>query len=224
MGQFNATILTEKGLSLQMKAQMGIARLQFTRIGIGDGYASVPLETLDELVNELMSLPILEIKLTGEGQSQVKAAFSNTGLASGIYVREIGLFANDPDVGEILYSVANAGSFADYLPAENGTEVIEEVINFITVIGSASDVTAIIEQKALVTVDTFEAHVNDPSIHITRAEFDSQIASLRNEVQLIKSTFPDSFTRNLFTEDLSTINDIDLSRGYYNEAQTRLEV
>lgn len=223
MGQFNGSVLTDVGLALLTKAQAGTARIQFTRIGIGDGYASSDLKTLTELVNETKSLPILNINITGAGQSQVKAVLSNADLTTGQYVREIGLFANDPDVGEILYSVANAGSLADYIPPA-GIDVVEEVISFITVIGSASDVTATIEQKALVTIDTFEAHVNDSSIHITRAEFDSQIASLRNEVQLIKSTFPDSFTRNLFTEDLSTINDIDLSRGYYNEAQTRLEV
>ncbi|QQE75731.1 phage tail protein [Brevibacillus composti] len=223
MGQYNGAVLTEKGLQLQTKAQMG-ARLQFTRIAIGDGYPSGSLTTMTELVNETMSLPILELKNLGAGQTQVKAMVSNQELTEGIYVREIGLFANDPDIGEILYAVANAGALADYLPPPNGTDVVEEIVQFITVVGTASDVTAVIDSQAAVTVTTFNEHVNDSNIHITRAEFDAAISSLRNEVQLIKSTFPDSFTNNLFTEDLVTIDAIVLTHGYYNEAQSRLEV
>ncbi|XOS91867.1 hypothetical protein ACLMAB_26340 [Brevibacillus laterosporus] len=36
MAQFNETVLTEKGLSLLTKAQMG-ATLKFTRVAVGDG-------------------------------------------------------------------------------------------------------------------------------------------------------------------------------------------
>jgi hypothetical protein len=223
LAQFNGSILTNDGLALQLKAQMGMARIQFTRIGIGDGYATGDLVDLKQLVHEVKSLPILEIKKTGEGQYQVKAAISNSDLETGIYVREIGLFANDPDIGEILYAVANSGSLADYLPP-GGVDVVEEVINFVTVVGNAQDVTAIVEAKALVTVDTFNEHINNTNIHITRAEFESQIANLRNEINLVKSTFPDTFLNNLFTENLATTDAIVLTHGYYNEAQGRLEV
>lgn len=67
-------------------------------------------------------------------------------------------------------------------------------------------------------------HVNDDSIHISRAEFEAAISSLRNEVQLIKSTFPDSFTHNLFSKVFTTLDGVILTRGYFNEAQARLEV
>lgn len=60
--------------------------------------------------------------------------------------------------------------------------------------------------------------------HILLEQYGMDIANLKNRVQLIESTFPDSFTHNLFTEDLVTLDAIVLSRGYYNEAQSRLEV
>lgn len=172
MGQFNASVLTDDGLELLNKAQAGLERVQFTRIGIGDGYASAELHTLTALVSEKLSLPILEVKLVGDGQSQVKASISNQDLTEGLYVREIGLFAKGSTGEEILYAVANAGSLADYLPPSNGVDVVEEIFNFITVIGTAQDVSAVIEEQALVTVDTFNAHVNDTSIHVTAAEMD----------------------------------------------------
>ncbi len=74
------------------------------------------------------------------------------------------------------------------------------------------------------TLNPIVNHVNDDSIHITRAEFNAAISSLNNRVQLIESTFPDSFNHNLFTEDLVTLDAVKLTRGYYNEAQSRLEV
>lgn len=223
MGQFNGSVLTDKGLQLQSKAQAG-ARLTFTRIGIGDGFLPGNLQTLEELVNETKSLPILEIKNLGNGQTMVKALISNQDLTSGTYVREIGLFANDPDLGEILYAVANSGDLADYLPAPNGADVVEEIIQFITLIGTAEDVTAVIDSQAVVTVTTFDEHVNDTNLHMTRAEIETELAALRNRITLIESTFPDNFKNNLFTEDFATLDDITLTKGYYNQAQTRLEV
>jgi len=223
VGQFNGSVLTDKGLQLQSKAQAG-ARLTFTRIGIGDGFLPGNLQTLEELVNETKSLPILEIKNLGNGQTMVKALISNQDLTSGTYVREIGLFANDPDLGEILYAVANSGDLADYLPAPNGADVVEEIIQFITLIGTAEDVTAVIDSQAVVTVTTFDEHVNDTNLHMTRAEIETELAALRNRITLIESTFPDNFKNNLFTEDFATLDDITLTKGYYNQAQTRLEV
>ena len=43
----------------------------------------------------------------------------NTELTAGYDIREFGIFATDPDKGEILYSIATA-STSDYMPAYNG--------------------------------------------------------------------------------------------------------
>ncbi|WP_174769342.1 phage tail-collar fiber domain-containing protein, partial [Brevibacillus centrosporus] len=172
MAQFNGSVLTELGLALLTKAQTGATRIQFTRIGIGDGYSAEDQSKLTELVHEVLSLDILELKVIGEGQSQVTATISNKDLTDGVYVREIGLFATDPDEGEILYAVANAGSLADFLPPSDGINVVEEIFHFITVIGTVENVTAVIDEKALVTVDSFNEHVNDASIHVTSEEMD----------------------------------------------------
>lgn len=224
MAEFLGMTITNLGLQLQTKAQMGTT-LTFTRVSIGDGYATKEqLKGLDALVNETHSLPITEIRKVATGQVQVKAVLSNQDMTTGTYVREIGLFANDPDLGEILYCVANAGSTADYLPPDNGTDVVEEILSIKTLIGEAADVTAVISDQAFVTIDQFQDHVNDTNLHITRAEFESEIAHLRNRITLIESTFADSFTNNLFTEDLATLDAIELTSGYYNEALTRLEV
>lgn len=43
-------------------------------------------------------------------------------------------------------------------------------------------------------------------------------------IDMIEATFADSFTNNQFTEDLTTLDFIKLTKGYYNEALSQLEV
>lgn len=144
MAQYNRMVLTQDGLSLLAKGQTGVA-IVYTRATIGDGYLpdGTALNTLTALVHETKSLEISSISASDPGLVTVRTSLSNQGLLVGTYVREVGLFATDPDIGEILYCVANADDLADYLPPE-GTDVVEEVLNLNTIIGDAENVSAVI--------------------------------------------------------------------------------
>ncbi|UED75825.1 hypothetical protein [Brevibacillus sp. DP1.3A] len=52
----------------------------------------------------------------------------------------------------------------------------------------------------------------------------ADVSNLKVRVNTIESTLPDGFVHNNFNDDLSTISFIRVIRGYYNEAQSRLEV
>ena len=61
--------------------------------------------------------------------TQVHCSFNNQKLTSPMQFCEVGVFAEDPDEGEILYAYVNAGNKGDYIPAfsgEPGAYVIEE--------------------------------------------------------------------------------------------------
>jgi len=167
MPQFDKLVLTDKGRDLRAKAETGVT-LQFTRMAVGDGELNgQELKELESLISERASLDIVSMNVIGNGTSRVRAAIDNHDLESGYYVREIGLFAQDPDVGEILYSVANAGDKADYMPAYSGSEIVESIIDLITVVGDAQEVTAVIDESLVyVTVrDLLEqekVYLNDP--------------------------------------------------------------
>lgn len=152
MADFNGVSLTRLGSNLLAKAQTG-ATLTFTRIAVGDGLWSegVSPEDLTALVAEKITIPIQGHTVVGDGTSELRVVLTNTGLEAGFFIREIGVFASDPDLGEILYAVTSAGDRADFLPAAGGT-VVEEVINILTVIGNATNVTAVISD--LVTIAT----------------------------------------------------------------------
>ncbi|MGO0061837.1 hypothetical protein ACTID9_17720 [Brevibacillus fluminis] len=60
--------------------------------------------------------------------------------------------------------------------------------------------------------------------HAAIAQLSADTSNLKTRVNTLESTLPDGFTHNNFNDDLSTIDSIIVIRGYYNEAQSRLEV
>jgi hypothetical protein len=149
MSAFGGLVLTTKGRNLQAKAQAG-AQLNFTRIGVGDGeLAGSSILELNALKHEVKTLNITKLKSLTGGKAAVGGVLSNQGLASGFYWRELGLFAQDPDIGEILYCYGNSGVNAEYIPADGGPDVLEKSIDIISIVGNAANVTATIEQSLI---------------------------------------------------------------------------
>ena len=160
MGQFSDVRLTRKGLRLQAKAQTG-TKLVFKGIVVGRGYLDDNTDVLDmtelvEPVNDAVT-GIVANTVTGDGYSQIDAMVKSGG--TGFYLREIGLIATDPDEGDILYSYANAGDYADFLPAEVDG-VVTQYISIITVVGNAEDIDVNISAVAEVTREEFTALKN----------------------------------------------------------------
>jgi len=143
MADFRGTILTVKGRNLLAKAQTG-ATLTFTKIKLGDGLWSTDTDPtqLNDLVSPKLNLPIQDIKVVGDGTVRLRFVLTNTGLSQGFFMREIGIYAQDPDLGEILYAVAYAGDRADFIPSDGVTKV-ENVVDIYTVIANAQNVTAV---------------------------------------------------------------------------------
>ena len=103
MSVFGGLILTNKGRNLLIKGQLG-AVINYNRIAIGDGeLGGSSMIDLTVLKHEVKTLTITKLKALTEGRFVVGSAFTNNDITSGFYYREIGLFAQDPDLGEILY-------------------------------------------------------------------------------------------------------------------------
>jgi len=149
MADFNGTILTDKGRNLLSKALTGTA-LQFTKVSIGDGIwdDSVTPEKLDDLVSKKIDLPINELDVTGDGTARLRFVLTNTGLEEGFFTREIGIYANDPDLGEILYAVTYAND-PDYIPNDRVVKV-ENVTDIYTVVSNTQNVEAVINDTVVI--------------------------------------------------------------------------
>lgn len=169
MASFGGMVLTNRGRNLLAKAQAGI-QLNFTRIAVGDGnLVGSSIVDLNALIHQVKSLNITKLKTMTGGKAVVGAVLSNQDITSGFYFREIGVFAQDPDVGEILYCYANCGATAEYIPAGGGPDIIEKSFDIITVIGNASNVTATIDSSLIyASAQALTTHENNDAIHVKK--------------------------------------------------------
>lgn len=139
--------ITNKGRALLAKAQTGI-QLNITKIKIGDGTLTGQLP--GDMTDLISIKKVLEIKGLSSlivGEFLINSSFSNEGLVNGFYFREVGIYATDPVVGEILYCYGNAGVAAEYIPADAGAAVLEKYLEYIIIVGSASNVSAVINSS-----------------------------------------------------------------------------
>lgn len=174
MGAFGGLILTNRGKTLQSKAQAGVT-LEYTRIAIGDGQlGTTPILDLNALRHQVKSLPITKLKVFSGGKAVVGTVWSNSDLTEGFFYREIGIFAKDPDLGEILYCYANSGELAEYIPPGGGSDLIERSLDIQVLVGNAANVTAIIDSSLV--------YATKPDLDALEQTLTQQIETLENTV------------------------------------------
>ncbi|QID32291.1 phage tail-collar fiber domain-containing protein [Pampinifervens florentissimum] len=142
MANFSGMVLTKRGRNLLAKALAG-TNLTFTRVKLGSGQYNdnTDIENLNDLLQPKLALPIQSIEV-GDGTAKIRFVLRNDDLQEGFFLSEIGVFANDQDFGEILYSVAYA-SQPDFIPSSQTTR-IEIVVDVYVVVSNAQSVTATI--------------------------------------------------------------------------------
>ena len=125
MLMWNPSKLTTAGKALLAKAQAGQTSIQITKAQTGSGsYSSgeniesrtalkTPKQTFpiqNKVISDADNTVILKIAITNKSETET--------LSTGYDITEFGIFAQDPQKGEILYSIATA-STSDYMPAYN---------------------------------------------------------------------------------------------------------
>ena len=142
-GIFKESVLTKKGIALLAKAQAGRCTIKLTKAAAGDGsYTSgEDLTTRTALKSQKQTFPLTTTTVQNATNVFVKFIMSNHqdsgDLKNGYYVKEIGIFATDPDEGEILYALAIAETDQwDYMPAFNDLLPSTITIDFLPVVSS----------------------------------------------------------------------------------------
>lgn len=162
---FNTGVLTTRGLALLAKWQLGTVTPTITRAVIGSGSYSSGESITDRTALKSQKLSVgISTKYVQNGSTVLlKAIFDNTTVTTGFRVTEIGIYAIDPDIGEILYSMAVTADAAnaDYLPAYNGTYPSTIVFNYQIEVGNASSVTIQAGTGAYAPADDFNALSDD---------------------------------------------------------------
>lgn len=153
------TVITTRGLQLLARLASGAEQLEFTGVKVGTGI--VPDGTdpaqLMHLVSYKMDGMIADYGYDQETDDAfVVMQITNAGITSGFVMTEVGLFAMDPDRGEILYAYVDLSEDPNYImPEENGRAKTVQ-IKMHVVVGEAADITATINPLSQVTMEVFQ--------------------------------------------------------------------
>lgn len=150
MANFNSFKITDSGLDLLYKCQTG-KQLKFTKFMLGDGNYSGSIRDLSNLINPIKSEDIKRLSIAGVGTSKkliIGFDLTNEDISEGFYLREIGIFASDPDTNaEILVYYTNSGETADYIPAISTDTIMQKLMNAEIYISDVAEITAVIDSS-----------------------------------------------------------------------------
>lgn len=154
------TVLTNNGLALITKLVAAKATLEFSRVAVGTG--KVPQGVDPQAMINLNAYKMdAQISSYGVSPDQEDVAYivtqvSSIGVSAGFAVTEGGVFANDPDKGEILFAYLDLTEDPQYVYAETDSISKFVEITFNVLIGSVEKVTAYVTPGALVKKVEFE--------------------------------------------------------------------
>ena len=149
-GVYEEAVLTAKGIALLAKAQAGRCTIKLTKAATGNGSYSDGEALTNRTALKSKKQEFALITVTTQNQSNVYVKFiitnkQDTGnLKNGYYVKEVGIYAQDPDEGEILYALAvGVANQWDYMPAYNDLLPSTITMDFLTEVANATDVTIV---------------------------------------------------------------------------------
>lgn len=149
MAEWSNATMTDVGADLQAKVNAGRTKLTFTKIKVGSGVNATNPLALTDVISSKWETTNFVVKQEGKIVS-VDTFITNTGIHEAFRMSEIGLFAQDPDKGEILYAYLTDPE-PDRMPAEGGSVVVSQELTIGMVFSNTGNVSLNVNMGALVT-------------------------------------------------------------------------
>ena len=162
MATWENPIITNKGIALQAKLHSGTT-LSLTRAVAGAGRVEASdLQNQTAVTDERQELTFSTRSYPSEGKCTVPLKLTNTDVPETYVVTQIGIYAFDPDDGEVLFMIAQAAE-------DKGTEIPSnaEMAGYTSVwafniqYGQADGITVTVDPANAVTTEEVEAIVGE---------------------------------------------------------------
>ena len=190
MAEWSNATMTDVGADLQGKVNAGKTKLTFTKIKVGSGVNATNPLALTDVISSKWETTNFVVKQEGKIVS-VDTFITNNGITEAFRMSEIGLFAQDPDKGEVLYAYLTDPE-PDRMPAEGGSVVVSQELTIGMVFSNTGNVSLTVNMGALVTHEQLEAHNADANAHDKRfnaiiQQVNNMITSVDNSDSLAKA-------------------------------------
>ena len=149
-------VVTDKGLSLLAKLTQGNT-LDITRAVTGSGFvAPVLLNKQTEITSPQQSLTFKSVSYPETGKCAMPVTLTNEGLESGYDAMQVGVFARDPDAGEILFFIAQSERGTP-IPSETEMPGYSAEWTFYFQYGQADSVNVTVDPSNTITEEEMKA-------------------------------------------------------------------
>lgn len=204
MAEWSNATMTDVGADLQAKVNAGKTKLTFTKIKVGSGVNATNPLALTDVISSKWETTNFVVKQEGKIVS-VDTFITNTGIHEAFRMSEIGLFAQDPDKGEVLYAYLTDPE-PDRMPAEGGSVVVSQELTIGMVFSNTGNVSLTVNMGALVTHEQLEQHNDDATAHDNR--FNAIIQQLNNMITSVdnRDSLAKAPTLQLVKTLLSSLN------------------
>lgn len=184
MAEWSNATMTDVGADLQAKVNAGKTKLTFTKIKVGSGVNATNPLALTDVISSKWETTNFVVKQEGKIVS-VDTFITNNGITEAFRMSEIGLFAQDPDKGEVLYAYLTDPE-PDRMPAEGGSVVVSQELTIGMVFSNTGNVSLTVNMGALVTHEQLEAHNADANAHDKR--FNAIIQQVNNMITSVDNS------------------------------------
>ena len=167
MAEWSNATMTDVGADLQAKVNAGKTKLTFTKIKVGSGVNATNPLALTDVISSKWETTNFVVKQEGKIVS-VDTFITNNGITEAFRMSEIGLFAQDPDKGEVLYAYLTDPE-PDRMPAEGGSVVVSQELTIGMIFSNTGNVSLTVNMEALVTheqlTEAVKQHNDDENAH-----------------------------------------------------------
>ena len=163
MAEWSNATMTDVGADLQAKVNAGKTKLTFTKIKVGSGVNATNPLALTDVISSKWETTNFVVKQEGKIVS-VDTFITNNGITEAFRMSEIGLFAQDPDKGEVLYAYLTDPE-PDRMPAAGGSVVVSQELTIGMIFSNTGNVSLTVNMGALVTHEQLEKHNKDEHAH-----------------------------------------------------------
>lgn len=221
MATWDNVVYTTLGLNLMAKLQTG-ATLEITRAVGGDGHTSADALTALTEVTARQTLTLSNVVYKGSGQALLPVTLYNRGLTAGYPLRQIGIYATDPDDGEVLMLVAQSEQ-PDTIPSEADSPDFVSNFSFHIALGNAGRINVSYSLTDMATKADYVAFVEQVEGKLGQP---SGIATLNSSGKLAQmptaadvEAMPSMLTDIIYVDQADPIPHYDNLRNYITPGQ-----